>query len=76
MVISFNLQNGIENSLDQKLEAAQNALNDVNENNDQAAINSLQAINSVEAQRGDKIANEQADALIAATQEIIAALSS
>lgn len=76
VVISFNLQNGIENSLDQKLEAAQNALDDININNNAAAINSLQAfINAVEAQRGIKITNEQADVLIAAATEIINYLS-
>lgn len=42
-----------------------NALDDANENNDQAACSSLQAfINSVEAQRGNKITDEQADTLI------------
>lgn len=72
LVETFNLQQGIENSLDAKLDAALNALGDINENNDQAAVNSLQAfINAVEAQRGNKITNEQANALIAAAQTII-----
>jgi len=62
-VETFNLQQGIENSLDAKLDSALNALSDVNQNNNQAAINSLQAfINAVNAQRGSKITNEQADA--------------
>ncbi|MHC4240276.1 MAG: FG-GAP repeat protein, partial [Planctomycetota bacterium] len=76
-VIELNLQNGIENSLDAKLSAALGALQDVNENNNVAAINTLEAfINAVEAQRGDKIPNEaDADALIAAAEEIIAILS-
>lgn len=53
-------------SLDAKLDAALNALNDVNENNDVAAINSMRAfINAVEAQRGKKISEEDADTLIA-----------
>lgn len=76
LVETFNLQQGINNSLDSKLEAALNALDDVNENNDQAAINSLQSfINSVEAQRGNQITNTQADQLIAAANEIISSLS-
>ena len=71
-VIALNLQKGIANSLDAKLYAALQALDDLNENNDVAAINALQAfINAVEAQRGKKISQEDADALIAAAQEII-----
>ena len=71
-VIDLNLQQGISNSLDAKLSAAMQALDDINENNDVAAINTLQAfINAVEAQRGNKIPEADADALIAAAQEII-----
>jgi uncharacterized delta-60 repeat protein len=75
-VIELNLQNGIENSLDAKLSAALGALQDVNENNNGAAINTLQAfINAVEAQRGDKIPNEaDANALIDLANEIIVGL--
>jgi hypothetical protein len=59
-VIQMNLQNGISNSLDSKLDAALNVLTDVNVNNDGAACNSLAAfINAVEAQRGKKITNAQ-----------------
>ncbi|UCG56935.1 MAG: right-handed parallel beta-helix repeat-containing protein [Phycisphaerales bacterium] len=76
-VAALNLQKGIDNSLDAKLDAAFKALDDVNANNDVAAINALQAfINAVEAQRGDKISDADADALIAAVQDIIAMLSS
>jgi hypothetical protein len=51
------------------------ALDDLNENNDVAAINALQAfINSVEAQRGIHIAEADADALIAAAQQTITML--
>ena len=72
-IISLNLAEGITNSLDAKLDAALNALEDVNENNDVAAINSLQAfINAVEAQRGEKITDAEADTLIDSAQEIIA----
>ena len=75
-VNAINLQHGIENSLDVKLEAATNALLDTTAKNDVAAINSLQAfINAVEAQRGHKITDTEADELIAATQEIIASLT-
>jgi len=75
-VIALNLQEGISNSLDAKLEAAMQALDDINENNDVAAINTLEAfINAVEAQRGNKISEADADALIASAQEIIELLS-
>ncbi len=71
-VIALNLQQGISNSLDVKLEAAMQALDDINENNDVAAINTLEAfMNAVEAQRGNKISEADADALIAKVLEII-----
>jgi len=71
-VVALNLQEGISNSLDTKIEAALNALDDVNENNNVAAINSLNAfINAVEAQRGNKIPEADADALINKSQKII-----
>ena len=71
-VVVMNLQQGIENSLDSKLDAVSKALDDVNENNDIAAINALQAfINALEAQRGNKISEADADALIADAQQII-----
>ncbi len=58
------------------LNAAFGALEDENENNDAAAVNTLEAfINAVEAQRGKKIPEAEADALIAAAQEIIEQLS-
>jgi hypothetical protein len=70
-VFDMNLQNGIENSLDSKLDAALAALEDANVNNDGAACNSLSAfISAVEAQRNKKITNAQADQLIASAQEI------
>lgn len=75
-VIALNLQQGISNSLDSKLQAAMQALDDINENNDVAAINTLQAfINAVEAQRGNKVSEADADAIIASAQEIIELLS-
>jgi hypothetical protein len=71
-IIDLNLQSGIENSLDAKLDAALKAIDDLNANNDVAAINTLSAfINAIEAQRGNKIPIGDADALIAAAQLII-----
>jgi hypothetical protein len=77
-VLSLNLQHGITNSLDAKLDAVLQALDDVNENNDVAAINALGAfINAIEAQRqrGKEISDADADALVGIAQEIIAMLS-
>ncbi len=71
-VEDMNLQQGIENGLDAKLENAQQALEAANAGNRQDAINKLEAfINAVEAQRGKKLTNEQADHLVAKAQEII-----
>ncbi len=75
-VVALNLQMGISNSLDAKLGAVVNALDDVNANNDGAAINALEAfINAIMAQSGDKISEADAAALIAAAEQIIALLS-
>jgi len=75
-VVRFNLQQGIENSLDAKLDAVSNVLDDINENNDIAGVNALYAfISAVEAQRGNKITDEQADQLIGAAEAIILQLS-
>jgi len=72
LVEEIDLQQGIERSLDAKLDAALGALEDANENNDGSAVNKLQAfINEVEAQRGNKITDTQADDLHAAAQAII-----
>jgi len=71
-VKNLNLQYGIENSLDAKLDAAYKALDDLNDNNDQAAVNALESfINEVQAQSGDKIPTEVAEELIADAQAII-----
>ncbi len=74
-VEDFNLQQGLDSSLDSKLDAALQAMDDINENNDVAAIQALYGfINSVEAQRGKKLTSEQADELIAgalATIEVL-----
>ena len=75
-VVALNLQMGIANSLVSKLDAVVNALDDVNANNDVAAINALQAfINAVAAQSGGMIDAAAAAALIAASEQIITLLS-
>lgn len=75
LVETFNLQQGIANNLDAKLDAAMGALDDINANNDGAAINALQAfINAVEAQRGNHITDAQADQLIHDAQLILSNL--
>lgn len=74
-VLLLNLLGGIENSLDAKLETAINALLDVNENNDVAACNSLQAfINAVEAETGNKIPQADADNLVLQVLDIFEVL--
>jgi len=71
-VADLNLQQGIDNTLDAKLDTALTVLDDVNGNNDVAAANALDAfINAVEAQRGKKITDAEADQLIAAALAII-----
>lgn len=61
---AMNLQQGIENSLDTKLQAAQDALNAQDNGLNQTAINKLEAfINEVEAQRGKALSNNQANEL-------------
>ena len=71
-VLDLNLDHGIANSLDAKLANAQKALADINDNNDGSAINKLEAfINEVQAQAANQVPQEDADALIAAAQQII-----
>jgi len=73
IVTDLDLPAGLENSLISKLDTALKGLEDVNENNDVAAINALQAfINSVAAQQGEKISEALADALIGEANQIIA----
>jgi hypothetical protein len=72
MVVDLNLRRGLANSLDGKLHAAENVLNDTNQHNNQAAISSLGVfIKAVEEQRGIEISDADADALIAVAQRII-----
>jgi len=71
-VESMNLQQGVDNSLDAKLDAVLKSLEALNTNQRNDAINKLYAfINEVEAQRGNKITNEQADNIISEAQRII-----
>ena len=76
-VVDMNLQNGIENSLDAKLQSAIDALEDLNTNNDpQAADGKIQAFeNSVEAQIGNKLTEAQGAYLLALAAEIRALLA-
>ncbi|UCE46592.1 MAG: hypothetical protein JSW47_13330 [Phycisphaerales bacterium] len=65
----FDLPEGIEDSLVSKLE---NAIDSLNKGQDNAAVNKLEAfINQVEAQRGKKLTDEEADKLVARVQAII-----
>ena len=71
-ITAINLQAGISNSLDGKLGAAFEVLDDLNQNNDVAAVNALEAfINSVSAQQGNQISTDDATDLIAAAQAVI-----
>ena len=75
VVLTANLQAGISNALDSKLASALAALDDSNENNDAAALNSMYAFcNSVEAQRDKRLSDMQADTLIEAANAVIVAL--
>jgi hypothetical protein len=74
-VIEFVRHEGIGNSLLAKIDTAIGILEDENDKNDKAAVNSLEAfINAVKAQSGKKISEEDADDLIASAQQIIAEL--
>jgi hypothetical protein len=75
IVQSFNLQQGISNALDSKLQNVQDALSADNSGARQDAVNKLQAfISSVEAQRGNKLTGVQADALVAMARRIMAVI--
>lgn len=76
-VADLGLDEGTTESLEAKLSAALKRLEDLQEKNDHAAINNLEAfINSVEAQRGKKLTDDEADALIASATEVISFLES
>lgn len=75
LVGSYNLQQGIANSLDAKLQNALDALNAANAGQRQDAANKLMAfLNAVEAQRGKELNNAQADALVSMAMRIVAVL--
>jgi sugar lactone lactonase YvrE len=75
-VADLNLANGINNSLDAKLNNAIDALSDANANNDGAALNAMQAfINAVVAQSGQAISAEEGNQLIATAEVIMNLLS-
>ncbi len=74
-VIILDVVTGISTSLDAKLDRAFDALDDLNANNDVAAVNSLNAfINAVIAQAGSHIPVADADALIEQANAILALL--
>ena len=67
---------GVTGSLGAKLDSARQKLEDDNPKNDKAAFGLLKAfINAVEAQRGKKISESQADSLVHDAQAIIGLLS-
>lgn len=75
LVMSMNIQQGIANSLDAKLQRAIAALDDANANNDGAALNTVYAFcSSVEAQRGNKLTDEQASLLIESANGVVTSL--
>ena len=66
LVQSFDLAHGTANSLDVKLQAAQNALAALKANDDRTACNQIGAfIAEVQAQSGNKLTVDQANQLIA-----------
>jgi hypothetical protein len=72
LINEMNLQQGIDNSFDSKVQNAQAALDAANAGNREDAINKLEAfINAVEAQRGNALTDEQADILIEEALRII-----
>lgn len=72
MIMDLNIPSGISNSLNSKLSAVSQALDNLNEKNYGSAINGLQAfINAVEAQRSKRIPDADADDLIASAQAIM-----
>jgi virginiamycin B lyase len=75
LIGSFNLPNGIVNSLDAKLEAALATFNAMKTNSIGTACNQLGAFfNEVAAQSGNKVTDTQANQLISAGNQIKVAL--
>ncbi len=76
LVKDFNLHQGIENSLDAKLENALASLTAANADNRSDAAGKLQAfINECSHQSGNMITEHQAKALVAAANQIVSFLS-
>ncbi len=76
VVVDMNLQKGLDNSFDAKLEAVSDSLTAANAGLRNDAINKLRAfINAVEAQRGNKLTEEQADELVNYARSIISTLT-
>jgi hypothetical protein len=74
-VKSFNLKQGISNSLDAKIQNAIDALSAVNAGARADAANKLSAfINAVEAQRNKQLTGSQADSLVALASRILTIL--
>ncbi|HXE89762.1 MAG TPA: kelch repeat-containing protein [Terriglobales bacterium] len=75
VVASYNLQQGISNSLDTKLQNVLEALNEANAGQRADAANKLQAfINAVDAQRDKELTSTQADELTAMAMRILSVL--
>ncbi len=73
LVESTDLPQGIKNSLIAKLEGAEEAIQRGQQN---VAINKLNSfINEVEAQRGKKLTDQQADELVGYAEDIISSIS-
>ena len=71
LVTSFNLQRGIQNSLDVKLQNAQDALTAARSGNRSSACNSIASfINEALAQSGNALSVAQANQLIASARQI------
>jgi hypothetical protein len=74
-VESLNIQNGIANSLDAKLQAIEEALAASNAGDKPSACNKLNAfLNEVNAQSGKALTTDQASQLVAAANAVKAAL--
>jgi hypothetical protein len=75
LVRSFNLQRGIANSLDAKLQNAQDALTAARSGNKSSACNLMASfINEAQAQSGKALTVAQTNQLIAAARQIRATL--
>lgn len=71
-VAVINIENGISNSLDSKLDAAIDGLFAENADQRGDSVHKLNSfINAVEAQRGKKISDEEADYLVGAANRIL-----